>query len=210
MNKDLDQIIAEYRNSYSASNKHWPERLPVNFKDEEEIRNRLIALNGLEVESRGRRFLMDDHTLDKIDKVSRWILCSDKRGLILMGSLGNGKSTMLSSLHRLFGAYKSTLSDAQNLFDFYKQTQGTLGIKDEKLLLIDDIGIEPPRCLFYGEEYYPITRLLLHRYDKRLTTIVATNLDMEDLATRYGDRVADRMFETYDLVLYNGASYRRQ
>lgn len=79
---------------------------------------------------------------------------------------------------------------------------------NEPLLLIDDLGIEPARCLIYGEEYYPISRLLLHRYDKQLTTIIATNLSIEEIQDRYGDRIVDRMNETFNVLVYCNKSYR--
>ena len=124
-----------------------------------------------------------------------------------MGVMGNGKSTMLHAISRLFNG-RGSYGDAQDIFEHFKKSQGTMRFWDETLLLIDDLGIEPSRCVMYGEEYFPISRLLLHRYDKQLTTIIATNLSIEDIAVRYGDRVVERMKETYNVLKYESKSYR--
>lgn len=203
----MEDIVAGFRKMYATSFINPPARLPFPLISEEDTRCRLLALYQLEVENRGQVFINDANTHEKINRVARWMFSSDKRGLILMGTMGNGKSTMLRIINRLFkGA--STFGDAQDIFDHYKKSQGSMRYWEEPLLLIDDIGIEPFRCLVYGEEYYPISRLLLHRYDKQLTTIIATNLDIEDIAERYGDRVVDRMKETFCVIKYEHESYR--
>ena len=50
--------------------------------------------------------------------------------------------------------------------------------------------------------------LLLHRYDRCLTTVIATNLDLTQLEDRYGDRVTDRLFET--LVIFRESDSKKQ
>ncbi len=208
MEKSLDDIVAGFRQMYAPTFVDLPARLPLPLISEEDTRCRLLALYQLEVEYRGRVFHNDENTHEKINRVARWLFASNQRGLILMGSMGNGKSIMLRSINRLFKS-RSTFGDAQDIFDHFKRSQGAMKYWEEPLLLIDDMGIEPVRCLIYGEEYYPISRLLLHRYDKQLTTIIATNLGIEEILERYGDRVVDRMHETYSVITYGNESYRK-
>ena len=207
MEKSLDDIVAGFRQMYAPTFIDLPARLPLPLKSEEDTRCRLLALYQLEVEYRGQIFLNDENTHEKINRVARWLFSSQERGLIMMGSMGNGKSTMLHVINRLFKS-TSTFGDAQDIFEHFKRSQGSMRYWEEPLLLIDDMGIEPVRCLVYGEEYYPISRLLLHRYDKQLTTIIATNLGIEDIERRYGDRVVDRMKETFSVITYEHKSYR--
>ena len=207
MEKRISEIVAGFRHMYEQTFIELPARLPLPLNSEEDTRCRLLALYQLEVEYRGQVFDNDENTNDKINRVARWLFSSRQRGLILMGSMGNGKSTMLRVISRLFKS-KGSFGDAQDIFEHFKKSQGSMRYWDEPLLLIDDMGIEPVRCLVFGEEYYPISRLLLHRYDKQLTTIIATNLDIEDIQARYGDRVADRMNETFSVITYNHESYR--
>lgn len=205
--KSIESIVAGFREMYAPTFANLPTRLPLPLVSEDDTRCRLLALYQLEVEYRGQVCVNDEYTYDKINRVARWMFSSQERGLILMGRMGNGKSTMLRVINRLFKG-TSTFGDAQDIFEHYKKSQGSMRYWDEKLLLIDDLGVEPVRCLVYGEEYYPISRLLLHRYDKQLTTIIATNLGIEDIETRYGDRVVDRMKETFSVITYEHESYR--
>jgi len=207
MEKNLENIVAEFRKMYMPTFAKLPSRLPLPLISEEDTRCRLRALYQLEVEYRGQVFVYDDNTQNKIDRTARWLYSSTRRGLILMGAMGNGKSTMLRVINRLFQG-TSTFGDAQDIFEHFKRSQGSMRYWDEPLLLIDDMGIEPVRCLVYGEEYFPITRLLLHRYDKQRTTIIATNLSLEDIGARYGDRVVDRLKETFSEIIYDAESYR--
>lgn len=124
-----------------------------------------------------------------------------------MGSYGNGKTTMLRAISKML-PYISRLANAQEIFDDYKQDRVNSKFWNEPILLIDDLGIEPPKCFNFGEEYKPITNLLLHRYDKQLTSIIATNLSLEEICERYSARVVDRMYETYTCIQYKEKSYR--
>lgn len=207
MEKSIDQIVAEFRHMYEPTFIDLPARLPLPLISEEDTKCRLLALYELEVQHRGNVFINDKNTQDKIDRVTRWLFSSKQRGLIMMGAMGNGKSTMLRVINRLFKG-TSTFGDAQDIFEHFKKSQGSMRYWDETLLLIDDMGIEPARCLVFGEEYHPISRLLLHRYDKQLSTIIATNLDIEEIQARYGDRVVDRMTETFNVLVYSNQSYR--
>lgn len=208
MEKSFDEIVAGFRQMYAPTFADLPARLPLPLKSEDDTQGRLLALYQLEVEYRGQVFVNDENTRDKVARVARWLFSSKQRGLVLMGSMGNGKSTMLRVINRLF-KNTSTFGDAQDIFDHFKHSQGSMRYWDEPLLLIDDMGIELVRCLVYGEEYFPITRLLLHRYDKQLTTIIATNLGIEEIQARYGDRVVDRMQETFSVIPYEQDSYRK-
>lgn len=207
MEKCFEDIVAGFRHMYEPTFVDLPARLPLPLISEEDTRCRLLALYQLEVEYRGQVFINDKNTHEKINRVARWLFSSNQRGLILMGSMGNGKSTMLRVIDRLFKS-TSSFGDAQDIFEHFKRSQGSIRYWEEPLLLIDDMGIEPVRCLVYGEEYFPITRLLLHRYDKQLTTIIATNLGIEEIEGRYGDRVVDRMKETFSVITYEHESYR--
>lgn len=206
--KDLSDIINNYKDHYGQYVAACVDRLPCPLKDEEDTRCRLSAIYELQVNRRGGIMKEDKHTEDKIWEVAHWLCCSNRRGLLLLGTLGNGKTTMLQSVYSLFCRIGVSLGDAQSIFEYFKESQGHYKYWDEKLLLIDDLGVEPARCMLYGEESYPLSRLLLHRYDRQLTTIVATNLNFEEIQTRYGDRVADRLHEMYEVIKYDADSYR--
>lgn len=206
--KTTEEIIKEYERHYMTTMPPKTKRLPMQLSSEEDTYCRLRAIYKLQVESRGHDMILDNHVEGKLQSVARWLCCSSQPGLLLTGTLGNGKTTMLQTIYRLFNRVGVAIGDAQDIFAHYKNNQGSLRYWNEPLLLIDDLGVEPARCIIYGEESYPMSRLLLHRYDKRLTTIIATNLTFEAILDRYGDRVADRMLETFDAIKYEAESYR--
>lgn len=202
----MKELIDKYKSLYKRNDSNSSiDKLPISLGTDNDTYCRLAALFELEVEKRGN-IVLDDYT-DKIEKVTRWLKNSPKRGLLLMGSVGNGKSTMLHTIKYLIG-YKASLSDAIDIYDYFKQ-HGTMRLWNEYLVIIDDLGAEPVRCTNYGEEHNPLAKLLLHRYDKQLTTIIATNLNLQDIQDRYGDRVLDRMYEMFDVIIYKRESYRR-
>lgn len=203
----INEIIEAYIQQYSDNYPPIVPRLPIKPSTEEDMYYRMTALYQIETERRGCLFVDDEHTRAMIQKVVHWLVHGEKRGLLLIGTLGNGKSTMLRCIHRVMEC-SGSLGDAQQIFEHFKRNSGEMRYWDEKLLLIDDLGIEPEKCLLYGEEHHPLTRLLLHRYDRNLTTVIATNLDMAEIQSRYGDRVTDRLCEMYDSIVYMYPSYR--
>ena len=85
-------------------------------------------------------------------------------------------------------------------------------------LILDDIGTEPPTVKDFGNEYLPVTDLLLKRYERRLPTIITTNLpltatpdskgDERSIRGIYGVRIMDRLNEICEKVAYGGKSFR--
>ncbi len=206
MEQNIDKLIQHFRASYSKTLPYEnKDRLPMTLGTIEETTARLTALYQLEVENRGIRFIPDGFTAKSIERVTKWLHFSHQRGLLLYGSLGNGKTTMLRAIARLFHG-KSFLISAQNLYEYEKDNM--LVRSQRRLLLIDDLGTEPERCLVYGEERHPMTDIILERYQDNLTTIIATNLSLDDIKGRYGARVHDRLLEMYAGIYYDADSYR--
>ena len=182
-------------------------RFPVDFASEEDALVSILGMYGAVVRSRGVNFSMDDSTVAKVEKVVRWIFSSEKRGLLLCGTLGNGKTTMLNVFKNLLGS-RAVFYEAQALYDYYKANQSLPQIPMNVVLLIDDLGAEPSSYNDFGEKRYPLADILLARYRQNATTIIATNCNMAQLGELYGDRVHDRMREMFVMIKYVEPSYR--
>lgn len=182
-------------------------RFPVDFASEDDALVSILGMYGAVVRSRGVDFSMDDNTVAKVEKVVRWIFRSQKRGLLLCGTLGNGKTTMLNVFRHLLGS-RAVLYEAQALYDYYKANQTLPHIPMNTVLLIDDLGVEPNSYNDFGDKRYPLAELLLARYRQNATTVIATNCSMAQLGELYGDRVQDRMREMYVMIRYVEPSYR--
>lgn len=178
----------------------------------------LRACYTAEVESRHRTCVMDEATEGHIFRLASWLtdLTDTHFGVMFIGGVGNGKTTLLRALQRGYWwmmqdescdyqtEYRLDIVNAKQLSDTNKTWQ-KLGI--------DELGIEPIEVQDYGNITTPSSDVLTYRYDRRLPTFVTTNLaqrpdDGETLRQRYGDRLADRFNEMFYVILFSNQSYR--
>ena len=75
--------------------------------------------------------------------------------------------------------------------------------------MIDDFGIEPISNNDFGTIKTPMIDLIMHRYEERLPIIFSTNLSVDDIKKRYGDRITDRFRERAGLIKFTNKSYRK-
>lgn len=193
----------------ASENRPRPDRFPVTLPEsQEQMVALLLGTYGSVVEDRNMDFSMDDATISKVEKVVRWMYESRKMGLLLCGTLGNGKTTMLRTINRLFGTH-AVFIEAQAVYDYYRQNQSLPSVPSNYILLVDDLGVEPATYNDFGEIRYPLAELLIQRYNNNSMTLIATNYTFEQLGETYGDRLQDRMREMYAMITYREPSYRK-
>lgn len=141
-----------------------------------------------------------------LERVEKWML-QDHTGLLLVGSVGTGKSTLAAAMCRCWSDLTTVAKYAQCdlIADRIKQDESyKYEVAFHKgLLVLDDLGTE---ALVYGQESLPF--ILYRRYERNLPTIITTNLTREGIQARYGERIADRL-RTYDQITLNYASLRK-
>ncbi len=171
------------------------------------------------VESRGIEFqdITDTEVGAKIQKVAEWMMGSPVRsGLLLQGTIGSGKTTLM---YAMYGLYKQLVSPvifttAFDLHTQFKHQQEKEPSRYEeflraKILFVEEVGAEPERCQSYGTDYTPIQNLISYRYDRKLPTIITTNLADDKILDRYGPRMMDRINEMFSILRFKGDSYRK-
>lgn len=141
-----------------------------------------------------------------------------KKGLMLQGKVGNGKTTALK-LFKIF-SYNNTskcINDiwtASKLWNYATSNESDNYKRDIyrwKNFVIDDIGIENRE--HYGNDV--IGSLLFERYDifegtsGANKTHVTTNLTPNQLLDRYGERLYDRMKGMFNVIVLKGPSFRK-
>lgn len=163
---------------------------------------------------------LDQITLERIAKVVRWLREGQKPGLLLCGTIGNGKTTMCNAVCELIGIiHDSGLKSeckavkrvtASALVEMkLKNEEGFESYKTAEMLFIDELGAENVSVKSWGNELTPIIDLLSYRHDHQLFTMVTTNYDMGRIDENYGPRIADRLKEMCDLLAYVTSSYRK-
>jgi DNA replication protein DnaC len=135
--------------------------------------------------------------------------------LLLAGPTGTGKT------HQAYGAIRSLLSagvrlrwHATTAADLYANQRPRPGHDAERdlqalmrcpLLVLDDIGAA--KASEWTEEL--TYRLINHRYEHLLPTLLTTNLPIRDLRAGLGDRITSRLAEMTERVTLTGTDRRR-
>lgn len=151
-----------------------------------------------------------------------------KKGLLLHGPLGVGKSVLLRGLQRYEGkinkvgfAFRNkslgfALVSAAEISLRYAEggIDGISKYTDRELMMnlaIDEVGREPLDSKHYGTGLNVIQTILQLRYEERykFTTHLTTNLNPDsDFGFIYGDYVADRIKEMFNVIEIKGESRR--
>ena len=73
---------------------------------------------------------------------------------------------------------------------------------------IDDPGTESQEVMDFGNVVTPVIDLLTKRHDEQLFTIITTNLTPKQIREHYGDRIAERLNEMVEKIVFTNNSYR--
>lgn len=190
----------------------------------EDALNLLTACYAAEVEWRKLRFVLDESTADNLQRIAEYITAdTPKIGVMICGTCGNGKSTMMYAFRRAvnFLARRQLFSfmseyfkadlvifDVNRLVELSKDKDEFAKIVRLSMLGIDDLGTEPGEIMDYGNVSSPIRRLLEARYNTQSFTFITTNLTPSQIREKYGDRIADRLNEMFEKIVFKNSTYR--
>lgn len=76
------------------------------------------------------------------------------------------------------------------------------------LLVIDDLGTENLNSLKFSELFTILNTRLLNQSQKITKTIISTNLDLNNLAETYGERLISRFIGNYNICYFFGDDIR--
>ena len=184
------------------------------------------------------KFVYTPDVADTITQVAKWMSTKEqhtnafKRGLILRGQCGVGKTALMKAMQDVFAFYIDkeygsikTVS-ATEIMRYEQCSDAYNYIANKTILFIDDLGAEPTDKRVYGNYESPLTDLIKFRYNNRKTTIMSTNklevtkihadgtFDIvgDELEEKYGPRIFDRLKEMCNMLFYSGEqkSYRRK
>ncbi len=192
--------------------------IPAKEALEESLMNELVELY---------QWNIDEWNTDAINKLIHYFACDSsfenlgegyslKKGLLLFGPIGCGKTTLLKILmHNPFNPYK--IVSARKIADEFAE-HGHAVINHYSMLqpvnhrewfnhshiglCIDDLGTEN-RKKNYGNEVNVLSEVILNRYDNRDgigKTHITTNISAESISEVYGARAASRMTEMFNII----------
>ena len=134
------------------------------------------------------------------------------KGILLSGPVGCGKSSLMKLINLVLSKQRSFLfkpareiciefsTNGYDVINKYSRTSRTL-----KAVCLDDLGIEPP-MRYFGDPVNVLGELLLTRYDlfisKGILTHATTNLNAQEIESKYGNRVRSRLREMFNLVAF--------
>ena len=179
------------------------------------------------VRERGGDMEIDTAITDRIKKVAQWLtLPYGRTGLLLYGTVGTGKTTMLQAVCRLINYVVKPEYGDQTLNNDYREVINIVRSKDivesyqndrkffDKmcrldLLAIDEFGVEAIDVKSFGNSNEPIIDLLSTRYDRQRVTLISSNLDLDEIRNRYGLRLQDRFVEMFKMIAFTGETFRK-
>lgn len=155
---------------------------------------------------------------DVLDVAKRFVEKAGKAGggLILLGQVGAGKTHVALAILNAFlerdltGRYYTLSSLLRTIRESWKRSaRETEQEILEKLctvglLVVDEIGLTKVQ----DTEYAFLTDVVTGRYDRRLPTILISNLDLERFTAEVGDRVVDRLRQGGKVLMFGWPSFR--
>ena len=122
--------------------------------------------------------------------------------LVFVGNVGAGKTYLIECIANAL-IQKSQYVVFSTAFDLNRTIQNSFGVGtlereamlapyfESDLLIIDDLGSEP---IIKNVTISNLFSVINERQSHNLPIIISTNLDIEEIQERYGDRVASRIF----------------
>lgn len=155
---------------------------------------------------RGLQYCLNEYSwLPEYNEVAEWLADNKGRGLLCYGNCGRGKTVICKQIilfllthyyHKIMSCY-----DAQDI------NKDIDGIKNKHIICIDDIGVEKESVKF-GEKRMAFPEIVDECEKKGHLLIVTTNLSLNEIAEKYGERTMDRLVAITKRIEFKGKSLR--
>lgn len=144
--------------------------------------------------------------LPEYEKVAKWLENNNGRGLLCFGNCGRGKSVMCGKIIPIL--LNHYCRKIVSCYDSQTMNNDIDDVKKKHIIYIDDIGIER-ESVKYGERRLAFPEIVDEAEKKGKLLIITTNLSLEEIEKKYGERTKDRLIALVDVVLFKGKSLRK-
>ena len=167
-------------------------RLPVLATNITFKSNKIAEMNVIQKNTLSSLYLLCQNWVNNFSKTKKSLIC-------ILGQVGIGKTTLALSianelLEQEYSVFYATAFDINNIFvdkKFNKLSDESLyndAIASD-LLIIDDLGVEVSNTI--GKEY--LFNVIDSRTNNNKKTIICSNLNMEEIESKYDTRIASRL-----------------
>lgn len=140
------------------------------------------------------------------DEIAGWLADNKGRGLLCFGSCGRGKTLICAKILPLI--LNHYCRKILRIFDAKEMNSKTDEVLSRWFTVIDDLGTESISVKF-GEKRIIFSELCDMAEKKGYFLVVTTNLSIDELREKYGERTIDRLRVITKPVLFSGESLRK-
>ena len=173
-----------------------------------------------------RYFLKDEAFFDSSRLYTKINEPSFDKGLLIIGDYGNGKSSIMKTIHLVLQTYPSLSFAYRSANDVVSDFEKCKEAVDKEIFwrnilagrcFFDDVKTER-EASNYGKVNL-FKDIIERRYDKKVITHLSCNYHpehpndieagLEEFGEMYGGRVYDRLKEQYNIIEFKGQSFRK-
>ena len=144
--------------------------------------------------------------LSEYEDVAKWLTNNEGRGLLCYGNCGRGKSLICWKILPLLIHYYHR--KVVSCYDSQQMNADIDEVKSKHLIYIDDVGTENV-SIKYGERRLAFPEVVDEAEKRGKLLIITTNLSLDELAQKYGERTMDRLVAITKRVKFIGESLRK-
>ncbi len=137
------------------------------------------------------------------------------KGILLIGKCGTGKTAtfrIFKEIVKYSTKHAFTMISSNQVVKEYELNPSIFDRYASRKFCFDDFGTESI-SKYYGKTEELLKTILEERYinfiEKDLKTYLTTNLSIEQIKQRYGERLHSRIYEMFNIILLDGNDRRK-
>ena len=144
--------------------------------------------------------------LGEYEGIVQWLENNEGKGLLCYGNCGRGKSLICwKIIPLLIHHYHRKIVSC---YDSQQMNADIDEVKSKHIIYIDDVGTENVSIKF-GERRLAFPEIVDEAEKRGKLLILTTNLSLDELAQKYGERTMDRLVAITKRVKFVGKSLRK-